>query len=65
MFGDCLFGEVKLNKNPDPDKYGESCYGLGFDTRSQFSLTNGQWSKNVIFGVGNSSYVQADNGKNW
>ena len=40
LFGDCLFGEVKLTKNADPDKNGDSCYGLGLDIPSQFSLWN-------------------------
>ena len=32
----CLFGAVKLTKNFDPDKYGYTCYGIGFDAHSQF-----------------------------
>ena len=31
----CLFGAVKLTKNPDPDKYSYS--GIGFDSSSLFS----------------------------
>ena len=49
---DCLFGGVKLSKNGDPDKYVYSGYGIGFDLRSEFSLSDGSVSKNVIiFGV--------------
>ena len=36
-----LFGLVKLITNADPDKCGYSSYGIGFDTRSQFSLPDG------------------------
>ena len=32
----CLFGTVKLTENFDPDKYGYTCYGIGFDAHSQF-----------------------------
>ena len=30
---DCIFVAVKLSKNADKDKYGNSGFGLGFDTR--------------------------------
>ena len=59
-----MFGTVKLTKNTDPYKYEYSCYDIGFDARSQFSLPGGTWSKNVIiFGVDNSSFVHVDNKK--
>ena len=62
--GDCLFGAFKLTKNPDPDKYRYNGYGIGFDARSQFLLSNSEWGKNdVIFGVDNSSSVHDDNRK--
>ena len=49
---------MELTKSADPDKYGYSGYGIGFDARSQFSLPDGSWGKNVIiFGVNNSSSV--------
>ena len=32
----CLFGAVKLTKNPDIDKYKYSGYGIGFDRRGKF-----------------------------
>ena len=35
--GDYLFGDVKLTKNADPEKYGCNCYGIGFNPRSNFS----------------------------
>ena len=60
--GGCLFGAIKLTKNSDSDKYKHSGYGIRFDALSQFRLWNGEWGKNVvIFGVGNSSYMHADN----
>ena len=46
---------MKLTKNADPDKYGYSGNDIGFYARSQFSLSNDKWGKNVvIFGMGNS-----------
>ena len=35
-----LFGSVKLTKNPEPDKYVYSGYGIGFDSCSEFWLTD-------------------------
>ena len=32
----CLFGFVKLTKNPNIDKYGYSGYGIGFDRKGDF-----------------------------
>ena len=41
-----------------------SGYGIGFDSRSLFSVPNFDCSKNaVIFGVGNGSLVHIDNKK--
>ena len=41
--GDGLFGAVRLADNTDPDQYGYSGCGIGFDTCSlQFSLQIGQ-----------------------
>ena len=48
-----LLGSVKLNKNADPGKYKYSSYGIGFDSRSEFSFTDGSMRKNVTnFGTG-------------
>ena len=61
---DCLFGAVKLTKNADPDKYKYSGYGIRFNLRSNFSLSNDSIGKNVIiFGVGMSSFAHIDNSK--
>ena len=58
---DYLFRAVKLTKNADPDKYGYSGYGIGFDAHSSFSV-NGEWDKNfIIWSVDNSLSVHTDN----
>ena len=58
--GDCLFGSVKLTKIADLDRYKYSGYGIGFDSRSKFSLPD--IGKNVIiFGFDMSSSVHIDN----
>ena len=38
--GNCLFRAVKLTKNADPDKYKYIGYGIGFDSRSEYSWTD-------------------------
>ena len=56
---DCLFGNVKITKNADPEKYSYSGYGITFDSHLLFST---DWGKNVIiFGVDMSSSVHTDN----
>ena len=58
----CLFASVKLTKNADPDKYKYSDYGIEFDSRSEFSFTDGNLGKTVIiFGADTSSTVHIDN----
>ena len=58
----CLFGGVKLATKADPDKSVYSGYDIGFDSRSEFSLTHGSVGKNVIiFWVDMSSFVHIDN----
>ena len=55
-----LFGSAKLTKNADLDKY--TGYFIGFDSRSQFSFTDGSFGKHVIiFGADMSSSVHVDN----
>ena len=46
--GNCLFRAVKLTKNSDPKKYEYSSYGIGFDSTSQFSWTDGRMGENVF-----------------
>ena len=58
----CLFGAVKLTKNANPNKYSYSGYGIGFDSRSVFLISNFDWGKSgIIFGVDMSSSVYANN----
>ena len=60
--GNCLFESLKLTKNADPDEHKYSGYGIGFDSRSEFSLPDESYGKNVIiFGVYMSSTVHVDN----
>ena len=55
---------VRLANNADPDKYRCSSYGTGFDARSQFSLSSGEWGKNIVtFCIDNSLSVHEDNTK--
>ena len=61
---DCLFGAAKLAKNADPDKYVYTVCGIGFDSRSEFSLPDGSVGKNdIIFGNDMSSYMHIHNKK--
>ena len=53
---------MKLTKKTDLDKYKYSGYSLGFDSRSEFSLPDGTYGKNVIiFGADVTSFVHVDN----
>ena len=59
---DCLFGNVKITKNTDPDKYSYSGYEIGSNSCSIFSIPNIHCGKNaIIFGVDVSSSVHIDN----
>ena len=61
---DCLFEGVKLAKYSDPGKYIYSGYGIGFDSRSKFSLPDGSVGKSfIIFGIDMNSFVHIDNKK--
>ena len=51
-----------LTKNVDLDKYIYSGYDIGFDSRSEFSFTDGSMGRNVIiFGADMNSSVHIDN----
>ena len=64
ILGDCLVEAVKLTENADRDKYGYTCYGIGFDAHSQFSLPTGEGGKNVvIFDTDKCLSTQTDNRK--
>ena len=59
---DCLFGNIKITKNTDPDKFSYPGYGIGFDSHLVYSIPNFDWGKNsIIFGVDMSSSVHTDN----
>ena len=45
---DCLIGGIKLAEKADPDKHLYSGYGIGFDSCSEYLLTDGSVGKNVI-----------------
>ena len=58
------FGGVKLNKNPDSDKYSYFGYSISFHVCGTFLLSSGGFGKNVvIFGAYMSSSVHVDNEK--
>ena len=40
---------MKLTNNTDPNKYKHTGYGIRFDSRSEFSSTDGSIRKLVIF----------------
>ena len=61
LLKNCLLGSVKVTNNAAPDKYRCSWYSIGFDSRSEFSFTDGSMEKNVIiFGADMSSSVHID-----
>ena len=53
---DCLFGNVKITKNVNPDKYSYSGYGMGFDSRSFF-----QFQMPLFLELNMTSSVHVDN----
>ena len=57
MLCNCLVEAVKLTENVDPNKYGHTVHGIGFDTFSQFSWGVGSWGKNSVI------FVHVDNKK--
>ena len=60
----CVFRSVRLTKYADPDKDKYSGYSKGFDSCSEFSVTDGSVGKNVIiFRVDMSSSVHIDKNK--
>ena len=62
VLGYCFFGSENLTKDADPDKDKYSSYGIGFNSRSQFSFIDGSMGKNVIiFGADMNSFVHVDN----
>ena len=59
---DCMFGNVQITINADPDKYYYSGYGIGFDCYSLFFIPNFNRGKYaIILGDYISSSVRTDN----
>ena len=57
-----LFSAVTLTKNADIEKYKYSGYGIGFDRRSSYSFSSGEFGQNVlIFRADMSSSIHIDN----
>ena len=61
----CLFGSVKLTKNPHIDKYKYSGYDIGFGRKEKFSIGYGFGQNVIIFGAGMSSSAHANNKKKY
>ena len=58
----CLFGEVKLTKNTDIDKYKYSGYSIGLYSRGSFTHPSGGYGRNIfIFEVDLNSFTHANN----
>ena len=58
----CLFGAVKLTKNPDIDKYKYSGHGIGFDSKGSFLHLSAGYGRNVIiFGADMSGSAYSNN----
>ena len=53
--GISLFGSVELTKKTDSNKLKYSGYIIEFDSRSEFSFTDGSMGKNVIISGANMS----------
>ena len=45
----CLFRSAELTKNADPDKNKYSDYGIRFDSRWEFSFTDGNFGKKYLY----------------
>ena len=65
MFGNPLFGAVKLTKNIEPDKCFYSGLNIGFDARRSFVLSDGSGfgQNEIIFGADMSQSLHIDNKK--
>ena len=61
----CLFGALILTKNVEINKYPDpySAYGIGFDRKGTFSVSNGSDRNCIIYGVDMSSSVRVENKK--
>ena len=63
VFKNCLYGAIKIKTtNSDTDKWHYSGYGIGFDSKGEFSHPDGGNGKNVIiFGADVSNSRHANN----
>ena len=59
-----MFGAVKLTKHVDVDQYKYSGYGIGFDRKEFFSISDEVGRNVIIFGVDMSLSSYIDNKKN-
>ena len=58
----CLFGAVQTTKNADIEKYKYTRYGIGFDSRGNFTHPSRGYGRNVIiFGADLSNSKHANN----
>ena len=59
---DCSLGGVRLAKKADRDKYVYSVYSIGFNSLTEYSLSDGSVGKNIIiFGDDLNLCVHIDN----
>ena len=58
-----MFGAVKLTKHVDVDQYKYSGYGIGFDRKGSYSISNEVGRNVIVFGVDVSSSSHIDNKK--
>ena len=49
---DCLFGAVKLTKNTNPHKYGDSAYGIGLVNEVKCCYFTDNRKKPLVIGEG-------------
>ena len=61
-----MFGAAKITKNSNIGKYKYAGYGIGFDSKGTFLLSDGSFGQNVImFGADRGSSVNANNKTNY
>ena len=64
--GNSLFGDVKLIKNTDIDKYNYSGYSTGFDMKGTFRFPAIGFGRNaIIFGADMDSSIHSSNKKKY
>ena len=65
VFKNCLFGAVKTTNitNSDTDKWQYSGYGIGFDSKGEFTHLDGSYGRNVIIFEADLSNSKHSNNK--